>query len=285
MCLPPLFPSSPPPPLFSLPRFPFSLRTQSRSMALLRMRSRCQLDRGLEAPAPSRGSAPMASQLCRPVGLWLLPGAGASDCGSASVKMPVTELEACFQAVHVLGIQKRRLEASEFIQNAVYIHLQQNPERIDGPPAHAQSVPGGPLVESSMSEPGIGPKCFSTLSPGRPLVPACGRGFWLWKCKVGGSRERGQAAAGGWSAFHSPQGRQSARVQLNCSGQTPVTAPPAPAPLAQLSRSRTSSVACVLLPGLRASGCIAQLHLVESGKRSMSAEQASVSSLSVSAAG
>ncbi|XP_072832759.1 uncharacterized protein [Vicugna pacos] len=52
-------------------------------MALLRMRSRCQLDRGLEAPAPSRGSAPMASQLCRPVGLWLLPGAGASDCGSA----------------------------------------------------------------------------------------------------------------------------------------------------------------------------------------------------------
>ncbi|XP_072813459.1 uncharacterized protein [Vicugna pacos] len=94
------------------------------------MRSCCQLDRGLEAPAPSRGSAPMASQLCRPVGLWLLPGAGASGCGSA----------------------------------------------------------------------------------------------------------------------------------------------------------RTSSVACVLLPGLRASGCSAQLHLVESGKGSISAEQASVSSLSVSAA-
>ncbi|XP_072832757.1 uncharacterized protein [Vicugna pacos] len=141
-----------------------------------------------------------------------------------NVKMPVTELEACFQAVHVLGIQKRRLEASEFIQNAVYIHLQQNPERIDGPPAHAQSVPGGPLVESSMSEPGIGSKCFSTLSPGAALL--------------------------------------------------------------SLSPSlRTSSVACVLLPGLRASGCIAQLHLVESGKRRMSAEQASVSSLSVSAAG
>ncbi|XP_072813373.1 trafficking protein particle complex subunit 9-like [Vicugna pacos] len=47
---------------------------------------------------------------------------------------------------------------------------------------------------------------------------------------------------------------------------------------------RTSSVACVLLPGLRASGCSAQLHLVESGKGSISAEQASVSSLSVSAA-
>ncbi|XP_072814141.1 uncharacterized protein [Vicugna pacos] len=45
-----------------------------------------------------------------------------------NVKMPVTELEACFQAVHVLGIQKRSLEAFEFIQNAVYIHLQQNPE-------------------------------------------------------------------------------------------------------------------------------------------------------------
>ncbi|XP_072826850.1 uncharacterized protein [Vicugna pacos] len=276
------------------------------------MRSCCQLDRGLEAPAPSRGSAPMASQLCRPVGLWLLPGAGASGCGSArgcsllcnstladvmvvsvlmgsylgtprshadspesfgvtelsstagspftkpsthkqtlstspsspspreplfclcgfacaehfmqfeslhankpgdevleqgivtslamladpedgrlmswrtifpNVKMPMTELEACFQAVHVLGIQKRSLEAFEFIQNAVYIHLQQNPERIHVRPAHALSVPGGPLVRSSMSEPGIGPKCFSTLSPVRPLVPAWGRGFWLWKCK------------------------------------------------------------------------------------------------------
>ncbi|XP_072813611.1 uncharacterized protein [Vicugna pacos] len=42
-----------------------------------------------------------------------------------NVKMPMTELEACFQAVHVLGIQKRSLEAFEFIQNAVYIHLQQ----------------------------------------------------------------------------------------------------------------------------------------------------------------
>nr|XP_031302930.1 trafficking protein particle complex subunit 9-like [Camelus dromedarius] len=49
------------------------------------MRSWCQLDRGLEAPAPSRGSsAPKDSQLCCPVGLWLLPGAGASGCGSAS---------------------------------------------------------------------------------------------------------------------------------------------------------------------------------------------------------
>ncbi|XP_072814106.1 trafficking protein particle complex subunit 9-like isoform X2 [Vicugna pacos] len=45
-----------------------------------------------------------------------------------NVKMPVTELEACFQAVHVLGIQKRSLEAFEFIQNAVYIHLQQHGE-------------------------------------------------------------------------------------------------------------------------------------------------------------
>ncbi|XP_072813916.1 uncharacterized protein [Vicugna pacos] len=87
MCLPPLFPASPPPPLFSLPRFPFPLRTQSGSLALLRMRSCCQLDRGLEAPAPSRGSAPMASQLCRPVGLWLLPGAGASGCGSARSRL------------------------------------------------------------------------------------------------------------------------------------------------------------------------------------------------------
>ncbi|XP_072813920.1 trafficking protein particle complex subunit 9-like [Vicugna pacos] len=41
------------------------------------------LDRGLEAPAQSPGSTPKASQLCRPLGLWLLPGAGASGCGSA----------------------------------------------------------------------------------------------------------------------------------------------------------------------------------------------------------
>ncbi|XP_072811239.1 uncharacterized protein [Vicugna pacos] len=99
-------------------------------MSLLRMRCQCLVVRWFEAPCPSRGLAPNASQLCRPLGLWFLPGAGASGCGSA----------------------------------------------------------------------------------------------------------------------------------------------------------RTSSVACVLLPGLRASGCSAQLHLVESGKGSISAEQASVSSLSVSAA-
>ncbi|XP_072813618.1 uncharacterized protein [Vicugna pacos] len=43
----------------------------------------------------------------------------------SSVRMPVTELEACFQAVRVLGIQKRSLEASEFLQDAVYFHLRQ----------------------------------------------------------------------------------------------------------------------------------------------------------------
>ncbi|XP_074215186.1 uncharacterized protein LOC141576289 isoform X2 [Camelus bactrianus] len=42
-----------------------------------------------------------------------------------NVRMPVTQLEACFQAVRVLAIQKQSLEASEFLQNAVYIHLQQ----------------------------------------------------------------------------------------------------------------------------------------------------------------
>ncbi|XP_072813615.1 uncharacterized protein [Vicugna pacos] len=44
----------------------------------------------------------------------------------SSVRMPVTELEACFQAVRVLGIQKRSLEASEFLQDAVYFHLRQD---------------------------------------------------------------------------------------------------------------------------------------------------------------
>ncbi|XP_064340332.1 trafficking protein particle complex subunit 9-like isoform X2 [Camelus dromedarius] len=45
-----------------------------------------------------------------------------------NVRIPVTELEACFQAVRVLGIQKRSLEASEFLQNAVYFHLRQRSE-------------------------------------------------------------------------------------------------------------------------------------------------------------
>ncbi|XP_033058593.1 trafficking protein particle complex subunit 9 [Trachypithecus francoisi] len=37
----------------------------------------------------------------------------------------VIELEACIKAVRVLAIQKRSMEASEFLQNAVYINLQQ----------------------------------------------------------------------------------------------------------------------------------------------------------------
>lgn len=35
------------------------------------------------------------------------------------------ELEACIKAVRVLAIQKRSMEASEFLQNAVYINLGQ----------------------------------------------------------------------------------------------------------------------------------------------------------------
>lgn len=35
------------------------------------------------------------------------------------------ELEACVKAVRVLAMQKRSMEASEFLQNAVYINLRQ----------------------------------------------------------------------------------------------------------------------------------------------------------------
>nr|XP_031528357.1 trafficking protein particle complex subunit 9-like [Vicugna pacos] len=57
-------------------------------------------------------------------------------CGTAAVspsylflvRMPVTQLEACFKAVHVLAIQNRSLEASKFLQNVIYIHLQQRSE-------------------------------------------------------------------------------------------------------------------------------------------------------------
>lgn len=37
----------------------------------------------------------------------------------------VVELEACVKAVRVLAIQKRSMDASEFLQNAVYINLRQ----------------------------------------------------------------------------------------------------------------------------------------------------------------
>lgn len=37
----------------------------------------------------------------------------------------VIELEACVKAVRVLAMQKRSMEASEFLQNAVYINLRQ----------------------------------------------------------------------------------------------------------------------------------------------------------------
>lgn len=37
----------------------------------------------------------------------------------------VIELEACVKAVRILAIQKRSMEASEFLQNAVYINLRQ----------------------------------------------------------------------------------------------------------------------------------------------------------------
>ncbi|XP_074218968.1 uncharacterized protein LOC141577532 isoform X2 [Camelus bactrianus] len=50
--------------------------------------------------------------------------------------------------------------------------LSQNPERITGPPVHAQSVPAGTRVGSSSSEQGIGPKFCSALSPGRTFSPA-----------------------------------------------------------------------------------------------------------------
>ncbi|XP_074217404.1 uncharacterized protein LOC141577158 isoform X3 [Camelus bactrianus] len=85
MSLPPLFPFSHPPPIFSVPRFPtFSCRTQRGSLALLRMRSLCQLDRGLEAATPNRSSAPKASQLFRPL-LLVESGKGSVSAERASV--------------------------------------------------------------------------------------------------------------------------------------------------------------------------------------------------------
>ncbi|XP_072800751.1 uncharacterized protein [Vicugna pacos] len=187
--------------------------------------------------------------------------------------------------VHVSPSTFPRLPSSSPILPPSVPLLSQDPERIAGPPAHAQLLPAGPRVGSSSSEPGIGPNGFSALSPCRPLATAWGRGLWLWKCKVRGYRERGEAAAGGRSACHSPPGRQSACVQLDCSGQTPLPAPPAPAHRPQLPRARSRLAAWALLPRLRARGCNSQLLLVESGKGSGSAEGASVSLIRISAPG
>ncbi|XP_036779007.2 trafficking protein particle complex subunit 9 isoform X7 [Manis pentadactyla] len=49
----------------------------------------------------------------------------AISCYSKYKNAGVIELEACVKAVRVLAIQKRSMEASEFLQNAVYINLRQ----------------------------------------------------------------------------------------------------------------------------------------------------------------
>ncbi|XP_072813385.1 uncharacterized protein [Vicugna pacos] len=86
--------------------------------------------------------------------------------------------------VHVSPSTFPRLPSSSPILPPSAPLLSQDPERIAGPPAHAQLLPAGPRVGSSSSEPGIGPNGFSALSPCRPLATAWGRGLWLWKCKL-----------------------------------------------------------------------------------------------------
>ncbi|XP_072813974.1 uncharacterized protein [Vicugna pacos] len=85
--------------------------------------------------------------------------------------------------VHVSPSTFPRLPSSSPILPPSVPLLSQDPERIAGPPVHAQLLPAGPRVGSSSSEPGIGPNGFSALSPCRPLATAWGRGLWLWKCK------------------------------------------------------------------------------------------------------
>lgn len=53
----------------------------------------------------------------------------------------VIELEACVKAVRVLAIQKRSMEASEFLQNAVYINLRQVGVVIPFPPITSSPSP------------------------------------------------------------------------------------------------------------------------------------------------
>ncbi|XP_074217552.1 uncharacterized protein LOC141577408 [Camelus bactrianus] len=114
--------------------------------------------------------------------------------------------------------------------------------------------------------------------PGLPLlgrrpVPAPGRAV----SRAGGVCGPGRGRAAGAGA--------GLRAGLQPAYPPPLSLPRDPgAALLSLSRPLgTSSVASALLPRLSASGCKPQLLLVESGKWSVSAERASVSSLSVSA--
>lgn len=51
----------------------------------------------------------------------------------------VIELEACVKAVRVLAIQKRAREASDFLQNAVYINLGQVSSSVNVPLTNEES--------------------------------------------------------------------------------------------------------------------------------------------------
>lgn len=51
----------------------------------------------------------------------------------------VIELEACVKAVRVLAIQKRAREASDFLQNAVYINLGQVGSNANASLTHKES--------------------------------------------------------------------------------------------------------------------------------------------------
>uniref|UniRef100_A0A8C1MH91 Trafficking protein particle complex 9 n=1 Tax=Cyprinus carpio TaxID=7962 RepID=A0A8C1MH91_CYPCA len=73
------------------------------------------------ARKPSVSSAADAGKRHRPGQCIVLSESGEKYYKSAGV----IELEACIKAVRVLAIQKRAMEASEFLQNAVYINLGQ----------------------------------------------------------------------------------------------------------------------------------------------------------------
>ncbi|XP_072808816.1 uncharacterized protein [Vicugna pacos] len=241
-------------------------------------------DRALEAPAPSRGSAPKASQLCSPVSLWLLPGAGASGCGSARWGAP--------------GKVVRRLQEGGPRVTDLREPVSLCPAELLGPDpsAHATcpGAPGTPVqgevctCRLSPSRAPLSPRlvCTSPLPPESPLLPG------YLSSAAGPSPPMGGLCPGRAGSVDM-DGAAGAGAGLRAGLQTAFPTPPPlslprdpRAAFLSLFRSlRTSSVAWALLSGLRATGCDAQLLLVESGKGNVSAERASVSSLSVSAPG
>ncbi|XP_072813438.1 uncharacterized protein [Vicugna pacos] len=122
----------------------FSTLTQRGSLALLRMRSQCQVVRWLGAPYPSRGSGPKASQLRRPL-LLVESGKGSVTAKRGSVS-PLHVSASAPRSIHLwqLGQKKARklfpLASTSVALESVEAERKSPALRFEGPPATARGA-------------------------------------------------------------------------------------------------------------------------------------------------